>query len=279
VTEVRDLTQAFGTAPSVTAEPKLSSGIEAIAYWTFAPSLEVVLADADRLPAEGQAVAAWTKRLNKRAIPLVLIVEAGDEHLLVGPSGKPPPAPRLDARLVVDELAAARRLDPLDVRKRLPLVWQRVRGAGGMTGLRNVGLFSTHYLRSRTPRLAEWPQLTEQGGAARGARSLDARLKALGFESEERGAGLFLLRTKNRPAAAVLSYPPNHDFDRAGAGGRTARRPSPPRDGGRRYALGNPCQRRRLAALLCRASRPGDELRRPRPREAWRPRVLRSALL
>jgi hypothetical protein len=218
--ELRDLlAQAFGTAPSVPAEPRLSAGVEATAYWTFAPGLEIVLARAERLPAEGQAVAAWTKRLNKRPIPLVLIVEAGGEQLVVGPSGKPPPTVRLDARLVVDELAAARSLDPLDVRKRLPAVWQRARGAGGMTGLRNVGLFSTHYLRARTPRLAEWAQLAEQGGAARGARSLDARLKALGFDSEERGAGVYLLRTENRPAAAVLSYPPNQDFDRAASGG------------------------------------------------------------
>jgi hypothetical protein len=119
--EVRDLlTNAFETPPLAPAEPRLATGIDAIAYWTFAPNLEVVLASAERLPAEGQAVVAWTKRLNKRAIPLVLIIEAGNEQLVVGPSGKPPPALRLDARLVVDELAAARELDPLDVRKRLP---------------------------------------------------------------------------------------------------------------------------------------------------------------
>src|SRR3954451_5647945 len=118
MTELHDLlTKAFETAPSVPAEPKLSPVIQATAYWTFAPSIEVVLADAERLPAEGQAVAAWTKRLNKRPIPLVLIVESGEDHLIVGPSGKPPPVVRLDARLTVDELAAARRLDPLDVRK------------------------------------------------------------------------------------------------------------------------------------------------------------------
>ncbi len=190
MSELTDLfSEAFGAAPSSPAEPHLSAGVEAKAYWTFSPHLEVVLAEAERLPPEGQAVAAWTKRLSKRAIPLVLVIESGDGQLLVGPSGKPPPAVRLDARLVVDELAAARDLDPLDVRKRLPLVWQRARGGGGMTGLRNVGLFSTHYLRSRAPQLPEWPQLAEQGGAARGARSLDARLKALGFDSEERGAG------------------------------------------------------------------------------------------
>lgn len=149
----------------------------------------------------------------------MLVIETGDGQLLVGPSGKPPPALRLDVRLIVDDLATARELDPLDVRKWLPLVWERARGVGAMTGLRNVGLFSTHYLRSRTPRLPEWSKLGEQGGAARGARSLDARLKALGFDSEERGAGLYLLRAENRPAAAVLSYPPNRSFDRAAAGG------------------------------------------------------------
>ena len=80
MTELRDLlTQALGAAPSVPAEPRLSPSIEATAYWTFAPSLEVVLARAERLPPEGQAVAAWTKRLNKRAIPLVLAIEAGGD--------------------------------------------------------------------------------------------------------------------------------------------------------------------------------------------------------
>ena len=93
MSELRDLlSQALGTTPSVPADPKLSAGVEATAYWTFAPHLEVVLAEAERLPPEGQAVAAWTKRLSKRATPLVLIIEAGEEQLLVGPSGKPPPA-------------------------------------------------------------------------------------------------------------------------------------------------------------------------------------------
>jgi hypothetical protein len=220
VSELSDLlTEVFGVAPSSPAESKLSASVEATAYWTFSSHLEVVLAGAQRLPPEGQAIAAWTKRLNKRAIPLVLIIESGEGQLVVGPSGKPPPAVRLDARLVVEDLASARELDPLDVRKRLPVAWQRARGAGGMTGLRNVGLFSTHYLRSRAPQLSDWERLAEQGGAARGARSLEARLKTLGFDSEERGAGVYLLRAENRPAAAVLSYPPNQDFDRAAAGG------------------------------------------------------------
>jgi len=220
VTELgRLLAESFGRAPTAPAETRLAEGIEATAFWSFPPSVEVVLAQAPRLPAEGQAITAWKKRLARRPIPLVLVVEAEGQAIIVGPSGEPPPAVRLDPRLVISDLADARGLDPLAVRQRLPLVWQRVRGAGGLTGLRNVGLFSTHYLRSRVPRLAEWAQLGEQGGAARGARSLDARLRELGFEFDERGAGVYLLRAAGRPAAAVLSYPPNQDFDRASAGG------------------------------------------------------------
>ncbi|MGI8679431.1 MAG: Eco57I restriction-modification methylase domain-containing protein, partial [Jatrophihabitans sp.] len=213
------LAEAFGKPAAIPSESALSATVTATAYWTFSAHLEVVLAEAKQLPAEGQAIAAWKKRLARRPIPLVLIVKVGDEAIVVGPSGDPPPAVRLDPRLIIDDLARARELDPLDVRTRLPAVWQRVRGAGGMAGLRNVGLFSTHYLRSRTPRLPEWAALEEQGGAARGMRGLDSRLKALGFESEERGAGVFVLRAAGRPAAAVLSYPPNQDFDRAAAGG------------------------------------------------------------
>ena len=40
MSELRDLlSQALGTTSSVPAEPKLSAGVEATAYWTFAPIL------------------------------------------------------------------------------------------------------------------------------------------------------------------------------------------------------------------------------------------------
>jgi hypothetical protein len=59
MSELNDLlSQAFGAAPSVPAEPKLAAGVEATGYWTFAPNLEVVLGKAERLPPEGRAVAA-----------------------------------------------------------------------------------------------------------------------------------------------------------------------------------------------------------------------------
>jgi hypothetical protein len=213
------LTEAFEEEPHVPAEAELGTGIRATAYWSFAPNLEVVVAEADRAPADSHALRAWRKRLDRRPIPLVLLIESEGPSLVVGPAGDPPPVVSLDARLVSDELVAARKLDPLDVRRRLPEVWERARGAVGLSGLRNVGLFSAHYLRARAPQLPGWDGLAEAGRAASQGRTLQARLGALGFEHEKKDEGIYVLRAAGRPAAAVLSYPSGHDLDRASAGG------------------------------------------------------------
>jgi len=149
----------------------------------------------------------------------VLLVESSDGVVVVGPSGTPPPVFRVDPRLIVRDLAEASKLDPLDARRRLTSVWERVRGAAGLTGLRKVGLFSTHYLSARVPRLAEWRELERVGKEAAARRTVLDRLSALGFEYEQRGEGIYVLRAENRPAAAVLSYPASRDLDRASAGG------------------------------------------------------------
>ncbi len=96
---------------------------------------------------------------------------------------------RLDARLVVDDLAAARELDPLDVRKRLPL-----RLAARPRRWRDDRAPQRRPLLDALPPLADAaaPRVAAARRAGRrGARRAlaRARLKALGFESEERGAG------------------------------------------------------------------------------------------
>jgi hypothetical protein len=179
----------------------------------------VVVAKADPPPADGRARSAWRKRLDRRPIPLVLLIESDGSSLLVGPAGDPPPVISLDARLVMGELVAARELDPLDVRRRLPEAWQRARGAGGLAGLRNVGLFSAHYLRARAPQLPGWDELAETGRTAARGRTVPQRLDALGFEYERRDEGIYVLRAQGRPAAAVLAYPAGRDLDRAASGG------------------------------------------------------------
>src|SRR3954453_13198889 len=194
------------------ADPGLGGDIEAVAYWSFEPSLEIVLARAER-PSDAQAVAAWRRRLGRRPVPLVLlIVLPHGRALVVGPGGDPPPVLELDPRAVADELAAAAELDPLEVRERLPRAWERARGAGGLAGVRNVGLFSTHYLAARAPRLTEWPELEAMGREAARRRSLPDRVEALGFTAQQRAEGVWGQSTAQWPAAAVLSYPSGRDL-------------------------------------------------------------------
>ena len=213
------LDQAFAIPAQQPASTELTPAIAATAYWSFPPNLEVVLATAERPPSDAQARAAFEKRLNRRPIPLVLIVSTPEGATVVGPGASPPPVAALDPRLIVDDLAAAAALDPLEVRQRLPQAFRRAQGAGGLAGVRNQGLFSAHFLRARVPRFAEWPELAEQGRAAARRRGTSARLEALGFAAEEQAAGIFLLRAEGRPAAAVISYPQGQDLDRAREGG------------------------------------------------------------
>ena len=126
------LSESFRREPSEPAEAKLGGGITATAYWSFAPNLEVVVAEASRLPSDGRALAAWKARLGRRPIPLVLLIESNGRSLVVGPSGDPPPVVSIDAQLVLSDLAEAAGLDPHDVRSKLPGAWERARGAGGL---------------------------------------------------------------------------------------------------------------------------------------------------
>jgi hypothetical protein len=128
VSDVIDLlTEAFSAPPAVPAEARLTDSIAAVGYWSFQPSLEVVVAEAGRTPVDGQAVTAWRRRLAGRPIPLVLLIDAGDGVVAVGPSGNPPPVLAVDPRLVTSDLADARGLDPLDVRRRLAALWRLLR--------------------------------------------------------------------------------------------------------------------------------------------------------
>ncbi len=213
------LSEAFGQQPGVPAEPDLGRGIRADAFWSFAPSLEIVVAQRDEAPSDAQALVAWRARLDKRPVPLVLMIESPGGTIVVGPGGDPPPVVELEPQIVLDDLVAATKLDPIDVRQRLPMAWTRARDAGELTGLRNVGLFSSHYLRARAPRLEGWRDLETLGRVAAREPTPVKRLERLGFEVSRTREGIYLLRAEGRPAAAVLAWPDGRDLDRAAPGG------------------------------------------------------------
>jgi hypothetical protein len=65
-TLVELLAEAFDQAPWRPAERDLAPGIVASAYWSFAPSPDVVVAEATTPAADGHAQRAWRKRLDRR---------------------------------------------------------------------------------------------------------------------------------------------------------------------------------------------------------------------
>jgi hypothetical protein len=117
------LAEAFDQEPRRPAERDLAAGVMASAYRSFAPSREVVVAEATTPSADGHAQRAcgsdwigvpFPSRCSSRAIP------ARWWWARRGPSARD----HLDPRLVVGELAAARDLDPPQVRRRLPAALQ-----------------------------------------------------------------------------------------------------------------------------------------------------------
>ena len=127
--EAREITVRFGGVVAVTsvtirvsASPPTSplSGISSAVYVrNNARSERVSIVSAVALVATCAAISPITPisvarcagsvtstRLDRRPIPLVLLIESDGRSLIVGPAGDPPPVVNLEARLVSDELAA-----------------------------------------------------------------------------------------------------------------------------------------------------------------------------
>jgi hypothetical protein len=90
------LTDRLASPPSAPASSaaNLAAGIRAVGYWSFDPRLEVVVAASDRAPRDSAARSAWTARLGRRPVPLVLMIvteDATEPAVVVGPGGDPPP--------------------------------------------------------------------------------------------------------------------------------------------------------------------------------------------
>lgn len=214
------LAVALGREPSTPGDPYLAKDVVADAFWSFEPNLEIVLATAEGRPGAAALRRAWSQRVNRRAIPLILIVQTPDGTVAVGPAGDPPPIASVSVGAVAHDLRACTEMDPLDVRVRLAAALERADASAGISGVINRNLFSTHFLEARVPLLPAWQDLQEIGRAGAAARTTQARLTALGFEHEETKNNVFLLRTGGSPAAAIFLLPAGHDLDRSTSGGQ-----------------------------------------------------------
>jgi hypothetical protein len=86
-------------------------------------------------------------------------------------------------------------------------------GSGGVPGLRNDRLVSTHYLVDVLPTRPEWGDLCRTGAPALRKENRDIPA-ALGYELQATGPDELLLRSRDAPLAVAHLYRGAHQFDR-----------------------------------------------------------------
>ena len=157
---------------------------------------------------------AWIARRDGRPVPVVLLQPAAQGYRVCGPEGAPPPVRDLPEAVVITILRRALALSPDVVVEALRAELARGVGSGGVPGVRNNGLVSTHYLLDRLPReVARWSALGEIGRPALGREGRDI-FTSLGYEVVAPAEGELLLRHDGAPLALVHLYRGAHLLDR-----------------------------------------------------------------
>jgi hypothetical protein len=166
-------------------------------------ALEVAVLEARDAPSATRLQAAWKARLNKRAVPLLVVALHGHKAVFCGPSGEDPPVyAEIDAgqaeRICRQALAQPDRNAALRfLASSLPSL------ATPLPGLRNEGLLALHTLDQGAPRRPDW------GGAAERARQVqqltgENLLRGLGFSIERNDGQTSILRAADRRTALAV---------------------------------------------------------------------------
>jgi hypothetical protein len=180
---------------------------------TGTPQLEVGLLVSDQPVPLGRMRTAWSARRAGRAVPVVLVMPLGDLCRVCGPEGEPPPVRDLPLQSVVALLRRALGLPSDVVVEALRSGLARAGGSGGVPGLWNDRLLSTHYLVDVLPTRPEWNDLSRAGAPA--LRKEDRQIPtALGYELQATGPDELVLRSAGEPLATAHLYRSAHQFDR-----------------------------------------------------------------
>jgi hypothetical protein len=165
-------------------------------------ALEVAIARAEQVPTPLALRTTWKKRLNARAVPLLLVVLHGERASLCGPAGDDPPAhvdldrgqvERIcrEALQAPDRHAAHRAL-----RDSLPAV------TSPLCGIRNEGFLATHELQAGARQRDDWTEATKRGRPVLQKRGHD-QLKALGFHVEQCDRVTSILRSADQKKVGI----------------------------------------------------------------------------
>jgi hypothetical protein len=147
---------------------------------------------------------AWKARSAGRPAPVLLVVLYGNRAAAAGLGGDPEHIlPDVD-RGQLESICRAALAAPDQHTARHFLNQALNDLEAGSTGLRNVGLFATHFLRTGVPRLEGWAEACQRGRAAKPLRQRRL-LEGLGLTVDEQSGPALILRAADaRVALAVL---------------------------------------------------------------------------
>lgn len=209
--------------PPLRSEPTvLDRGLTLNRLWVGAgsPGLEVC-----EVTVAGEATAsalrrAWERRRAGRPVPVVIVVAgAGDTVRICGPEGAPPPLSEMSTSIASEVLGRALSLDASEVVPGVLALLARAQGSGGVPGLRNRQLLSTHVLTEMLPRRdpTTWAAWQAKAAATR-AKAGRELLSALGYRLVEAEPLELVCLAGDRPVALTHLYPEGTNLDRIRAG-------------------------------------------------------------
>ena len=205
----------------LTTPEELDPGITLTQAWfgLGPPRLEVCEISAGDDPPARVMRRAWERRRGGRAVPVVVVTRCPTGLRMCGPEGAPPPVVELPEAAALDLLREALNLQPQDVVSVVLSRFSLVQGAGGVAGLRNRQLLSTHFLTdvlpARQPEL--WTALQSKGERLRDAHGR-ALIVGLGFRITESQPRELLLHADEQLIAIAHLYPTGTNLDRIAAG-------------------------------------------------------------
>lgn len=212
----------LGRRPDLVTSSELDENVTLRNAWfgPGVPRLEVCeIAAGDDPPARTMR-RAWEKRRRGRAVPVIVVAVCPTGLRMCGPEGAPPPVVELPEAVASDLLRDALELPPQQVVSGVLARFALAQGSGGVPGLRNRQLLSTHYLTDVLPRTqpAIWSRFQSRATPLRDAQGRGL-LTGLGFNVRDSEPRELLLNVGEELVAIAHLYPPGTNLDRIGAHG------------------------------------------------------------
>ena len=170
-------------------------------------ALEVAVARAKERLTAGEVKALWEKRHGKRASPLLCVVLYPREGIwqaaVCGPAGTDPRVVRDLELNQVERVCRAALEEPDRHAATRFLVETLPEDDTDLPGIRNVGMFATHYLRSGVPQRNDWSDAEQEGRLLLDLADR-ALVEGLGYAIESRDTTTSLLRADGAATAVAV---------------------------------------------------------------------------